>query len=192
MVIAIDLDGVVFDTEDYFRTYSQLYDINTVNNGLIDSSEMDVHKRYGWDNSIADKFYNEYTELVLNKAPIRPGAKYVIDQLKKQGHRLVCITLRGYYRQCEIDVTEKRLKQEGIEFDKIYYKEHHKLETCLCEKVDYMIEDNAKNILSLVNGGIKCLHFRGVGLKKVDDPNVTEVQNWAQILEILTKNIKKS
>lgn len=192
MVIAIDLDGVVFDTEDYFRTYSQLYDFNLVKNGLIDSQEMDVHKRYGWDNSVADDFYSKYTEFVLNVAPIKPGAKYVIEELKKQGHKLVCVTLRGYYRQCEIDITEKRLKDANIIFDKIYYKEYNKVETCKLENVDFVIEDSAKNIQSLIKEKIRCLHFKAAGLKSVKSEYVTEVQNWAQILEIITKSIKKS
>ena len=40
MVIAIDLDGVVFDSEEYYRTYAHLYDINLVKNGLLDKKEM--------------------------------------------------------------------------------------------------------------------------------------------------------
>ncbi|MBO5884748.1 MAG: hypothetical protein J6Q51_03030, partial [Clostridia bacterium] len=168
------------------------YDFNLVKNGLVDSQEMDVHKRYGWNNNIADKFYTEYTATVLNNAPIKPGAKYVIDELKKQGHKLVCITLRGYYRQCEIDITEQRLKDAGIQFDKIYYKEHNKVDTCKMENVDFMIEDSAKNIQSLIKEKIKCLYFRAAGLKSVESDCVTEVQNWAQILEIITKNTKKS
>lgn len=188
MVIAIDLDGVVFDTEEYFRTYAHLYDLENVKNGLIGKSEMDMHKRHNWDNEVTNDFYQKYTECILDQAPIKPGAKYVINQLKKQGHKLVCVTLRGYYHDYEISITEKRLKQEGIEFDKIVYNQHNKLDVCKSLGVGIMLEDNAKNVKILSKNKIKCLYFRANGLKKVKNKNVIEVQNWAQVLEYVKNN----
>lgn len=187
MVIAIDLDGVVFDTEEYYRTYAHLYDIHKVKNGLLNKVEMNVHDRHGWDNDKANEFYGQYTALVLESAPLKPGAKYVISRLKELGHRLVCVTLRGYYRQCEIDITEKRLKENGIEFDKIIYNQLNKLIPCQEEKVDVIIDDNPNTIKLLSENGIKSFHFRGAGLRKVENQNVVEVQNWGQILENILK-----
>lgn len=188
MVIAIDLDGVVFDSEEYYRTYAHLYDIKYVKNGLRNKEEMNVHDRYGWDKQTADDFYAKYTAEVLNSAPLKAGAKYVLKQLKNMGHTLVCITLRGYYRECEIEITEKRLKEENIVFDKIIYNQHNKLEACKKEKVDVIIDDNHNTIKLLSENNIKCLHFRGAGLKKVEHENAIEVQNWAEILEKILKN----
>lgn len=183
MIIAIDLDGVVYDTEEYYRTYSHLYDIALIKNGLRESDEADVHKRYGWDNSQANEFYEEYTEKVLTDAPLKPGVKYVLQQLKSLGHTLICITLRGFYRQCEVDITERRLKEDNIVFDKIIYNQANKLDVCLIEKVDLIVDDNPKTIELLANNNIKGFHFRGAGLKNVKHKNVTEVQNWGDIYE---------
>ena len=183
MVIAIDLDGVVFGTEEFFRTYSHLYDLYIVKNGLKDKKEMHVHKRYGWEQKDADNFYEKYTALVLENAPIKPGAKFVINELKQMGHKVICITLRGYYRECEKDITEKRLKESGIIFDKIYYNQKDKLEICKKEKVDLIIEDNPDNIRTLAENNIKCLHLKGAGLREFKHENVKEVQNWGEILE---------
>lgn len=187
MVIAIDLDGVVFDTEEYYRTYAHLYDINLVKKGLINKEEMAVKDRHGWDQKIIDQFFEEYTSPVLKNAPIKPGAKYVINELKNLGHKLICITLRGYYRKCEIEITEERLKEAGIKFDKIIYNQHNKLAVCKEEKVDLIIEDNPRNIELLASNNIPCFHFRGAGLRKVNCENVIEVQNWADILENIIK-----
>jgi uncharacterized HAD superfamily protein len=183
MVIAIDLDGCVFDTEEYYRTYAQLWDIALVGNGLQNAEEMHVHKRFGWNQETANQFYEKYTAQVLETAPIKPGAKYVLDQLKKQGHKLVCITLRGYYRECEISITDKRLQDAGISFEKIVYNQKNKLQACLDEKVDVIVDDNPDTMLLLSENNIKCLHFRGAGLRKVSHDNVIEVQNWADVLE---------
>ncbi len=183
MVIAIDLDGVVFDTEEYFRTYSHLYDIKIVKNGLRNKEEMDVHHRYVWDNDAANDFYSKYTAEIMTNAPFKPGAKYVINELKKMGHTLICITLRGYYRQCEIDITESRLKEANIIFDKIIYKQTDKLPICKNEKVDLIIDDNPNIIKYFAENNIKAFHFKGAGLKKVSHENAIEVQNWGDIFE---------
>lgn len=191
MVIAIDLDGVVFDTEEYYRTYAHLYDIKFFKNGLHNKKEMNVFDRHGWDKDTANEFYGKYTAEVLNNAPVKAGAKYVINELKKMGHTLVCITLRGYYRECEIEITERRLKEENIHFDKIIYNQSNKLHACQEEKVDIIIDDNPNTIKLLSQNGIKCLHFRGAGLKKVKHKNAIEVQNWGEIFQNLL-DIEKS
>ena len=187
MVIAIDLDGVVYDSEDYYRTYAHLYDIEKVKNGLKNKEEMHVHERYGWNQETANEFYEKYTSEVLTKAPVKPGAKYVLNKLKQLGHTLICVTLRGYHRKYEIEITEKRLAEENIKFDKIIYNQHDKLESCKKENVSLIIDDNPKTIESLSNNNIKCFHFRGSGLKKVENQNVKEVQNWGCILEEILK-----
>ena len=184
MVIAVDLDGVVFDTEDYYRTYAHLYDIYVVKSGIKNKSEMNVFDRHGWSKENANDFYGKYTEEVLLSAPIKPGAKFVLDKLKQMGHKLVCVTLRGYYRECEISITEQRLKQAGIEFDKIIYSQLDKVQACLDEKVEVMVEDSHTNIARLSKHGIKCLHMKGAGLKDAEsNENVVVVQNWADVLE---------
>ena len=187
MIIGIDLDGVVFDTEDYYRTYANLYDSFVIKNGLFDKSEMSVFARHNWTKEQANDFYEKYTQIVLESAPIKPGAKFVLNELKKQGHTLICITLRGYYRQCEIDITEKRLKDENIILDKIIYSKENKLDACKENNISLMIEDSPSNVELLCNNNIKCLHMAGAGLKKVENQNCTTVQNWAQILDYISK-----
>ncbi len=187
MIIGVDLDGVIYDTEDYYRTYAHLYDINFVHNGLVNSSEMDVHKRYAWNNDIADDFYEKYTSVVLESAPIKPGAICVLNELKKLGHTIFIITLRGLYRDYEIDITEKRMKEDNIPYDKIFYNQQNKVKTCKDLGINLMIEDNHKNVVKLAESGIKCMHLRGAGLSSVNHPNVSEIQNWAQVLEYILK-----
>ena len=187
MVIAIDLDGVVFDSEEYYRTYSHLYDIHFYQSGLHNKEEMDVFNRLNWDKKKADEFYEKYTALVLENAPIKPGAKYVMEKLKSLGHKLICITLRGQYRPCEIEITEKRLKEENIVFDKVIYSQQNKLFACQEENVSLIIDDSPKTIGTLSQNGIKCFHFRGAGLKKVEGENIVEMQNWADVYENILK-----
>ena len=187
MVIAVDLDGVVFDSEEYFRVYAHLYDLHTVNHGLRTKSAADPTTRHEWDKNSIDEFYEKFTEEILTKAPIKPGAKYVLEELRKRGHKLICITLRGYYRECEKRVTEDRFNKEGVVFDKIFYSEKDKLSVCLAEKVDVIIEDNINTISKISQNGIRCFHFGSFLLNEFVNENVTQVQNWADIYESILK-----
>lgn len=190
MVIAIDLDGVVFDSEEYFRTYSHLYDIALVGNGLRNSTEMAVHDRYGWDKETANQFYAKYTAEVLERAPLRPGVRYVLNKLKEMGHTLICITLRGHFHECEVSITEKRVKELNLPFEKILYNQKNKLTACIEEGVELIIDDNPNTAKLVSDNGIKCFHFRGAGLRKVEGENIAEVQNWADVYEKILKLTK--
>ena len=150
-----------------------------------------VFDRLGWSKEQADDFFGKYTAEVLNSAPLLPGAKCVLDELRKLGNKLVCVTLRGYYRDCEVEITERRLREEGVVFDKIIYSQKNKLAACKAEGVDVIVDDNPNTIELLSENGIKCLHFRGAGLKKVENTNVVDVQNWACILEEILKLSKE-
>lgn len=191
MVIAVDLDGVVFDSENYYRTYAHIYDLEVVKSGTYDKQELNMFARHNWNKDNANEFYELYTQKVLEQAPIKPGAKYVLTKLKEMGHKLVCITLRGYYRECEIDITEDRLKEAGIEFDKIIYCADDKYNYCKKEGVSVIIEDNHSTLEKLSDKGIIGLHFRGAGLKKVEKENVYEIQDWADVLEYFLQEKNK-
>lgn len=49
MKIGIDLDGVVIDSEETFRTYEEIFDIDILKgNNLVDREEPKFQARYHW------------------------------------------------------------------------------------------------------------------------------------------------
>lgn len=47
--IALDLDGVVFDSENLYRVYTEIYDTdNNKKDTIIDNSQRIFQKRYNW------------------------------------------------------------------------------------------------------------------------------------------------
>ena len=70
MKIGIDLDGVVIDSETTFRTYEEIFDIDTLKgNNLINKEEPKFQARYNWtneqeqefiDNLDSDDFFRRY------------------------------------------------------------------------------------------------------------------------------------
>ena len=80
--LALDLDGVVFDSENLYRVYTEMYDVDVKKgNNIINNSERTFQKRYNWDKSEFSEFYNKYSKIILEKANIMSGAEIVIKKL---------------------------------------------------------------------------------------------------------------
>jgi hypothetical protein len=64
--IALDLDGVVFDSENLYRVYTEIYDVEKHGKDtIIDNSQRIFQKRYAWNEEEFTNFYNENAEKVL-------------------------------------------------------------------------------------------------------------------------------
>ena len=67
--IALDLDGVVFDSENLYRVYTEIYDVER--NGkdtIVDNTQRIFQKRYNWTEEEFKDFYNKNAENVLKNA----------------------------------------------------------------------------------------------------------------------------
>ena len=107
-------------------------------------------------------------------------AKYVLDWLKDQGHKLIVITARGKWGEIEEQITYETFKKYGLKFDKVVLHAKDKLAVCLEEKIDYMIDDMPSNIINVSNGGTKCLYFKEHEQQVLSD-KVTVVHSWVDI-----------
>ncbi|MEG1582237.1 MAG: hypothetical protein RR334_03710 [Clostridia bacterium] len=190
MVIGVDIDGVLFDTENFFRTKAELHDISIKGKGMFNFEGNTILERYDWSKETMDDFYNKYFVQIFNDAPLFPYAKEVFYKLKADGHKLIAITARGIWSDIEIDITNKRLAEEGIVFDKLIYNQKNKLDACIKEKVEVMIDDRKKVLINIANNGIKCLYFRTLVLDFMEHENVTEVRNWGDVYRYFI-NLKK-
>ncbi len=182
MKIAIDLDGVIFDTENILRVNAQIYDVMIGGSGEIAREELLAEKRYAWTKKQYDDFFENCLESVLRKAPIMPHAVKIIQTLAKK-HELYVITNRGDQTYKELVITHERLNDAGINvFTKIYTHDGHtKLEHCQEEGIELMIDDLYDNVKSISDAGIPCLYYCDLVNKPIDNPIVHEVRNWGDI-----------
>ena len=188
MKIGIDLDGVVLNTEVLWSTYAELYDCIELNkNNVINTEEPHIQKRYDWKKEDEDKFWDRYAD--MTDFDIVPGAKQVIDLLKKEGHELIVITARGAIsKQHEIAV--QKLEDEGIHFDKYYWKQKEKLDICQLENIDVMIDDNYHICEAIREAGIPVIYFNALYRKHLDERDgLKEVYNWGEAYRAI-KNLK--
>ena len=85
MKIGIDLDGVVLDSAKEFRIYSELFDIiGLKRNSKIDNGLLRYEDRFDWTQEETEQFLKKYHKQITDEANFMPGAKTVLNLLKKR------------------------------------------------------------------------------------------------------------
>lgn len=182
MKIGIDLDGVVLDTEKQFRNEAELYDILKLNrNSTKDQSAQWAQDRYKWADDEKNEFIEKYLIEGTKKSHIMPGAKEVIELLKKDGHELVVITARGHDIPVMKKLAQEMLEKENITFDKYYWETPEKVETAKKENIDLMVEDSLSNCMKLSKENIKSIYLRDSNMKPANDKNIKECYIWGEV-----------
>ena len=187
MNIGIDVDGVILDTENWFRSMSHIYDMHIGGKGPVCPDAVKVQDRMKWSDDHFAEFVENCMYYGMEKAPLMPCCKFVIDKLREMGHRLVLVTARGIFSQKEIDLAIEMLEKNGLKFDAMCFDSQDKLIPCRNENIDYMIDDSANNVIRLSENGIKCLYFRDYGSPDINNDNVIVVANWGEIYKFFTE-----
>lgn len=193
MKIGIDLDGVVFDSEKEFRVYSELYDmIDLKQNSKRDNRELKFQNRFNWSQEEIQGFLKKYHKQIILESNFMPGAKRVLNLLKKDGHTLILITARGGLNKDMIKVTEERLKENDMDiFDKYYWATENKDEVCIKEHVDIMIDDFCEKCKSIANQKIKTIYLKDAPSYDLkEDEYIKLLYNWGEIYRYI-KEIDK-
>ncbi len=192
MKIGIDLDGVVIDSEAAYRTYEEIFDINTLKgNNLINREEPKFQSRYNWTEEQEKEFIEKYFVKVSQESNVMPGFKSVYNLLREQGHEFAVITARGSFLKEMKDDAIRLLEENKIKFDKYYWQIKDKLEICKKENVDIMIDDDWRIIKRLAENQVKTLYFRDTNLVKLkENEYIKEVNNWGDIYRYIRSYVK--
>lgn len=193
MKIGIDIDGVILDFERQLKTFEELYDfIELKKEGVINRNEQRLEERYNWTQEEKINFMNQYFLKLSKQAPLMPGAKEVIERLKKEKNELIIISARGGMIKEMKDVAIQKLEEEKLTFDKYYWGQEDKLEIAQKEKIDIMIDDNYKVCKNMSENKIKTIYFRDKEMKKLEQNEfLKEVSNWGEIYRYI-KGIEQS
>ena len=180
--IALDLDGVVFDSENLYRVYTEIYDTDNNNkDNIIDNTQRTFQKRYNWSEDEIKKFYNENAETILKNANIMTGADIVLNKLKKK-FELIVVTSRNDF---ETEIAKEKLGRIGLDSIQIFNNESHKIDRLIKENVNYIIDDDSEICINSSNNNICALYFKNNASNKVNKENVINVNNWGEIYKFL-------
>lgn len=185
MRIGIDLDGVVFNSEDCFMSMAELYDyLELGRNSMKKKDEPKVQDKYDWTKEEAKRFLNK--SCLATNFSLVPYAKEVIDMLKTAGCEIYFVSARGQFNEEEIEIAMKKLEEGGIFADKYIWKKSDKKDICVSEKIDIMIDDRYDVCKTLSEEKIVCLYFKILGRKQlVESEFLYEVYTWGQIYRII-------
>lgn len=181
--IALDLDGVVFDSENLYRVYTEIYDVDIFGkDSIIDNTKRIFQQRYDWSKEDFSKFYQENALHILTTSPIMTGADVVIKKLQND-FEFIVVTARS---KEEVEIVQNSFEQLGIEDIRIFYDEHHKTERLLKEHVDYIIDDEPITCIDAAKNSIHALYFKNNAANKLEKtPYLKTVHNWGEIYKYL-------
>lgn len=180
MNIAIDLDGVLFDTELWFMTYANLFNLDLKKGKVKNKYGIRVQDRYNWSEKDVRKYIESCSFQIEEKAPMMPLAKEVLLALEKKNNLFV-ISSRGLLHDGEEAVTLKRLEKENLHFKKVLFRQHSKVEACKQNNIDIIIDDYPSVVKEISENNIKCFYYKDLALEKIEKENVVEVRNWGEI-----------
>lgn len=187
MIIGLDIDGVVYQTESLYRDYSEKYN-KLIGGKNIKDDELKVEKRYDWSDEQVKSFIESTYEVIELTAPLYANARDVLARLK-QSHKIVFITSRGLCGDKEAEITKQRFQKDNIPFDKIIFSQRSKVRACKELNIDIMIDDNPHVLDELYDNNVNCLYFRDLRNKSCDN-TVMEVYSWQEIEKCINELTK--
>ncbi len=185
MVIGVDFDGVILDSErliDYYVSHENWFNWKRKK----DRSQIYYSNQltYDWnDKEEESKCLAKCLIMGTKKAHFIYGAEEILNKLKEEGHQLILLTSRGECgKDYEITLAEKRLKKFHVKFDKkIYARGRNKGEVCKENNIDLLIDDLPKNCFNAVSYGVKALFFTSPRIKQINDESIPAVDDWMDV-----------
>ena len=155
MRIGIDIDGVLTDIEQWQLDYGSRFYYENYNKPIINHKGYDKYEIFDAEIKYDDKFWFKYFKDYSINVPIRNFASEVIEKLKNDGNEIFIITARGSFLShsaAVMNLEENKkivsewLKKNNIYYDEIIFSPEDKLDICLKNNINIMIEDKPKNI----------------------------------------------
>ena len=184
MKIGIDIDDTVTETLDEIKRLLALHEHEYAPEGEH------IVPNHLIKNEFSQRFFADYAYEMLHDLKLKPHVKEVLLKLHEEGHELLFITARSNtYLGDSYKFTKDYLDRNNVYYDKLFAGEEHKLERCLAEGVDLMIDDSVRTCNRVQEGGVKSLVFNSE-FNMNDETTCDRVDNWDQIYEYVHKETK--
>lgn len=174
MKIGIDMDDTICSTSETITEYQ---------NKFIKEKNINIDTLWN-NNKYKEEFLNKYLKDIYMKVKIKDNCIKVLNELSKN-HELYIITARTKnYVNNIIDVIEIYLEKNNIKVDGIFINGKDKVDICIKNKIDVMIDDSYYNYDKLISNGIVAILF--------DENNYysnikNRINNWEEISKIINK-----
>ena len=192
IVIGIDIDNVISNFDDVLLKEFIKEDINKRNTGIV-NNEGYITDMFDWSKEEINDFWKKNIERISKELDLVENAKYYIDKLSKEGHRIILISGRGKEDyQNPYELTTNWLEEKNITYDKLFLTDNYysdkKAIICREQDIDLMIDDSSRVYTSCKNNNIKCILF-GTRFNK-NKKGYNRLDSWEKIYNYI-KNIKE-
>ena len=197
MKIGIDIDGVLTDIEQWQLDYGSKFYYENYGLGIKNYKGYETNEIFDVDIKLDDKFWNKYFREYTINVEARKFANEVIDKLKEE-NEIYIITARGSFlsHSAEVMTIEENrnivlnwLKKNKIHYDKIIFSPEDKLDICMQNKIDLMIEDKPKNI-NTISSEIPVICYHANYNEQCNGKNIYRCYSWYDIYRKIKKIFK--
>lgn len=159
MKIGIDIDGVLNSQYNFCIDYGTKFCQEIGKYNLVNAEAIDTTDMFLWGDETAHQFWNKYRKDLVINLPAKPFAQEVIQKFKEENNEIYIITARKnnddwFSETLKNDVegiTRMWLNNNKIYYDEIFFDVKNKGKFCKENGIDFMIEDDPKNIKELIN-----------------------------------------
>lgn len=195
MRIGIDIDGVLTDIEQWQLDYGSKVVYEQYDKGIVKGNGYDIKEIFNVERNLDDDFWRKYLYDYATKEPARKFSDEVTNKLKEDGNEIYIITARFLTDKDDENGKKMRnivtnwLKEYNIYYDKIIFSPEDKLDICLENGIDLMIEDKVDNI-NTISEKIPVICFDARYNQECKGKNIYRCYSWYDIY-VKAKEIEK-
>ena len=180
MNIAIDIDDTLTESFDYFQPMIAEY-FGVTLESLQERNISHSNFPEEWKKDELG-FCRAYFDRYAADTPFKPDAAWGVNELRRNGHRIVVITGRSdaFYTD-PYKTTEEELRKGKIQYHKLICT-LDKGTACLEEKIDILIDDLPANCDAAAKIGVKTLLFESNANKDLKAAH-EKVRNWKEVVD---------
>ena len=161
MKIGIDIDDTITNTNFLLMKYAFKYNNEHDKRKLIKYNTNNFSEVFGWSYDETNDFFRTYYLDALKEIEPRYNTSEILNNLKKDGHKIVFITYRND-RECNgkgeaYRITSEWMKKYRIPYDEINVDVSDKAKFCLDNKIDIFIDDSIRYCEEVSNLGIRTM-----------------------------------
>lgn len=185
----IDIDDVIFKTSDALKTA-----LDESNDPEILEHKLDIMRGEAVNPKVGQFMKVNVIPTITVARPMEDVSE-VIRKLKEQSHEIVLITARGDERfPGSEEITHRRLKENGIEYDSIIFNSLDKVKICNENNIDIFIDDSPKHCKEVSeNLGIPVIGFESeINKEEMIKNNIRCVSSWKELDSILNDVLKEA
>ena len=180
MILGIDIDDVVTESSLSMVAHAKIHETEICQKGDILDHLPDV-MRGEFPTPEVKIYLNKFMADIMDAAVVKENAVEVLCRLKEKGHKLIYITARGENKfPGSTEVTENLLKDKNLPCDGMVYNSYDKLQDCIDNGVELMIDDSVKNCTDIAKGGIPTLLFTSI-VNEDAETDLPRVATWLEL-----------